>query len=115
MKLLRYGMPGQEKPGALDARGQIRDLSQVLPDVAGEVLQPKSVERLRKTDLTALPEVDSQVRLGPCVGAVGKFICVGLNYSDHAVESGFSIPREPVLFMKATSAICGPNDNVIIP
>jgi len=115
MKLLRYGMPGQEKPGALDTTGQIRDLSQVLPDIAGEVLQTESVERLRKTDLTALPKVDSRVRLGPCVGAVGKFICVGLNYSDHAAESEFRIPREPVLFMKATSAICGPNDDVVIP
>src|SRR5947207_3379996 len=115
MKLLRYGLPGHEKPGALDANGQIRDLSQLVPDIAEAVLQPESIERLKKTDLVKLPRVDSTVRIGPCVGHVGKFICVGLNYADHAAEAGAAVPSEPVLFMKATSAICGPNDDVIIP
>ncbi len=105
MKLLRYGLVGQEKPGAIDANGQIRDLSQVVPDIGEEVLLPQSLERLEKTDLTTLPRVDGKVRIGPCVGHVGKFICIGLNY----------VPSEPVLFMKATSAICGPNDDVVIP
>ena len=115
MKLLRYGLLGHEKPGALDANGQIRDLSQIVPDIAEAVLQPESIERLKKTDLVKLPRVDSTVRIGPCVGHVGKFICVGLNYADHAAEAGAAVPSEPVLFMKATSAICGPNDDVIIP
>ena len=108
-------MLGQEKPGAIDANGQIRDLSQVVPDIADEVLLPQSIERLKKTNLTTLPRVDEKVRIGPCVGQVGKFICVGLNYADHAAETGVAVPSEPVLFMKATSAICGPNDDVIIP
>ena len=115
MKLLRYGLPGQEKPGAIDANGQIRDLSQVVPDIAKEVLLPQSIERLKETNLTTLPRVDEKVRIGPCVGHVDKFICVGLNYADHAAEAGAAVPSEPVLFMKATSAIGGPNDNVIIP
>ena len=115
MKLLRYGLPGQEKPGVLDAAGQIRDLSQVVPDIAGEALLPEAIERLKKTDLTALPRVDAKVRLGPCVGSVGKFICIGLNYADHAAEAGAAVPGEPVLFMKATSAICGPDDDIVIP
>jgi 2-keto-4-pentenoate hydratase/2-oxohepta-3-ene-1,7-dioic acid hydratase in catechol pathway len=115
MKLLRYGLPGHEKPGALDANGQIRDLSQVVPDIADEVLLPQSIERLRKTDLTTLPRINETVRIGPCVGRARKFICVGLNYADHAAEAGAAVPSEPVLFMKATSAICGPNDDVIIP
>jgi len=115
MKLLRYGLLGHEKPGALDANGHIRDLSQVVPDIAKEVLLPQSIERLKKTNLTTLPRVDEKVRIGPCVGHVGKFICVGLNYADHAAEAGAAVPSEPVLFMKAISAICGPNDDVIIP
>jgi 2-keto-4-pentenoate hydratase/2-oxohepta-3-ene-1,7-dioic acid hydratase in catechol pathway len=115
MKLLRYGLPGHEKPGAVDAAGQTRDLSQVVADIAGDVLLPESIRRLTTTDLTTLPKVDGKVRLGPCVGNVRKFICIGLNYSDHAAESGMVLPREPVLFMKATSAICGPNDDVVIP
>jgi 2-keto-4-pentenoate hydratase/2-oxohepta-3-ene-1,7-dioic acid hydratase in catechol pathway len=115
MKLLRYGLLGQEKPGAVDANGQIRDLSEVVPDIAEEVLLPESIERLKNTDLTILPRVDPKVRIGPCVGHVGKFICVGLNYADHAAEAGAAVPSEPVLFMKATSAICGPNDDVVIP
>src|ERR1700720_2279051 len=115
MKLLRYGLAGQEKPGAIDANGQIRDLSEVVPNIADEVLIPQSIERLKNTDLAILPRVDPTVRIGPCVGHVGKFICVGLNYADHAAETGAAIPSEPVLFMKATSAICGPNDDVVIP
>jgi 2-keto-4-pentenoate hydratase/2-oxohepta-3-ene-1,7-dioic acid hydratase in catechol pathway len=115
MKLLRFGVVGQERPGAIDANGQIRDLSEVVPNIAGEVLLPKSIERLKNTDLRLLPRVDAKVRIGPCVGQVGKFICVGLNYADHAAEAGAAVPSEPVLFMKATSAICGPNDVVVIP
>ncbi|HEX4487578.1 MAG TPA: fumarylacetoacetate hydrolase family protein [Terriglobales bacterium] len=115
MKLLRYGLPGKEKPGALDAQGRIRDLSKVVPDIAGETLLPESIERLKALDLNTLPIVEGTPRLGPCVGSVGKFICVGLNYADHAAETGATLPSEPILFMKATSAIVGPNDDVIIP
>jgi 2-keto-4-pentenoate hydratase/2-oxohepta-3-ene-1,7-dioic acid hydratase in catechol pathway len=109
MKLLRFGNPGQEKPGALDSEGHIRDLSGVIVDIAGGALLAASLERLRQIDLRSLPLVDGSPRLGPCVGSVGKFLCIGLNYSDHAAESGMAVPAEPVLFMKATSAICGPN------
>jgi len=115
MKLLRYGLPGCEKPGLLDANGQIRDLSGQVRDIAEETLLPESLDRLRKTDASALPKIERAVRTGACVGRVGKFICIGLNYSDHVAEAGASVPSEPVLFMKATSAICGPNDDVIIP
>ena len=115
MKLLRYGNPGAEKPGALDSEGNIRDLSGVVADIAGATLLPESIEKLRQIDLHTLPLVEGSPRLGPCVGAVGKFLCIGLNYADHAAESGAAVPAEPVLFMKATSAICGPNDNVRIP
>ena len=115
MKLLRYGNPGQEKPGLLDSDGAIRDLSGVVPDLAGDALLPASLERLRKLDPATLPRVDGSPRLGPCVAGVGKFICVGLNYSDHAAESGMKVPAEPIIFMKATSAIVGPNDDVAIP
>jgi 2-keto-4-pentenoate hydratase/2-oxohepta-3-ene-1,7-dioic acid hydratase in catechol pathway len=115
MKLLRYGLPGQEKPGLLDSKGCIRDLSGVVPDLAGQHLLPDSLERLKAIPIETLPLVADGVRIGPCVGSIGKFLCVGLNYADHAAESGMEIPREPVLFMKATSAICGPNDNVVIP
>ena len=115
MKLLRFGNRGQEKPGALDSEGQIRDLSGVVADIAGATLLPDSLEGLRQIDLHTLPLVAGSPRLGPCVGSVGKFLCIGLNYSDHAAESGMAVPAEPVLFMKATSAICGPNDNVVIP
>ncbi len=115
MKLLRYGSPGYERPGLLDANGQIRDLSGLVRDIAEETLLPESLERLRKTDATALPKIEHAVRIGACVGRVGKFICIGLNYSDHVAEAGASVPSEPVLFMKATSAICGPNDDVMIP
>src|ERR1044071_818247 len=115
MKLLRYGLAGQEKPGIVDGDGQIRDLSSIISDISGDVLLPESLERLSKTDLAALPRVKTPVRFGPCVGKVGKFLCIGLNYSDHAAESGVAVPKEPVLFMKATSSIMGPNDNVEIP
>jgi 2,4-diketo-3-deoxy-L-fuconate hydrolase len=115
MKLLRYGPPGQEKPGIITADGEIRDLSGIITDVAGEALLPESIETLRTTDTSRLPIVPKQPRIGPCVGVVGKFICIGLNYSDHAKEAGMALPAEPVIFMKATSAICGPDDNVVIP
>ena len=115
MKLLRFGNPGQEKPGALDSDGNIRDLSSVIADVAGPALSAASIARLRQLDLHTLPLVPGSPRLGPCVGSVGKFLCIGLNYSDHAAESGMAVPAEPVLFTKATSAICGPYDDVIIP
>jgi len=94
MKLLRYGLAGQEKPAAIDANGEIRDLSEVVPNIAEEVLLPQSIERLKNTDLTILPRVDPKVRIGPCVGKVGKFICVGLNYADHAAEAGSEVGGE---------------------
>jgi 2-keto-4-pentenoate hydratase/2-oxohepta-3-ene-1,7-dioic acid hydratase in catechol pathway len=115
MKLLRYGEPGREKPGMLGPRGEIRDLSGTIPDLSGDALLPESLNKLRQISVGSLREVTGQVRLGPCVGCVGKFICIGLNYSDHAAESGMKMPAEPILFMKATSAVCGPNDNIIIP
>ena len=115
MKLLRYGPEGQEKPGILDADGGIRDLSGVIEDVAGAALDDVSLAKLRELDLTALPLADGDQRLGPCVGRVGKFVCIGLNYADHAAESGMELPQEPVVFFKATSAIMGPNDTVEIP
>lgn len=115
MKLLRYGLPGQEKPGILAANGETRDLSAIVPDLAGESLLPASIEKLRNTDISLLPVVAGQPRIGPCVGNVGKFICIGLNYSDHAAEARMALPVEPVIFMKATSSICGPDDDVLIP
>ncbi len=115
MKLLRYGALGAEKPGALDEAGNIRDLSGVIGDVAGETLSDASIAKLRATDLESLPLVEGNPRLGACVGQVGKFICIGLNYADHAAESGMALPEEPVIFFKATSAICGPNDDIEIP
>jgi 2-keto-4-pentenoate hydratase/2-oxohepta-3-ene-1,7-dioic acid hydratase in catechol pathway len=115
MKLVRYGAAGLEKPGVLDEAGTLRDLSGVIPDLAGEALLPASLQRLRQIAVSTLPPVGGQPRLGPCVGDVGKFICVGLNYSDHARETGNPIPSEPILFMKATSAIAGPNDGILIP
>ncbi|MCZ8313120.1 MAG: ureidoglycolate lyase [Rhodospirillales bacterium] len=115
MKLLRYGNPGHEKPGMLDAKGQLRDLSQVCHDIAGETLSPAGLARLAKIDPASLPLVAGNPRLGACVSGIGKFICIGLNYADHAAESGLTVPPEPVLFLKATSAVCGPNDAVIIP
>jgi 2-keto-4-pentenoate hydratase/2-oxohepta-3-ene-1,7-dioic acid hydratase in catechol pathway len=115
MKLLRYGAPGAEKPGLLDSTGAIRDLSGTVPDISGETLLPESLARLRKIDAASLPRVSGTPRIGPCVGRVGKFICIGLNYSDHAAESGMAVPKEPIVFMKATSSIVGPNDNLEIP
>ena len=115
MKLIRYGEPNQERPGLLDNFGNLRDLSQVIPDLAGEYLLPDSIQRLHELDVNGLPEVNGNPRLGPCVGRIGKFICIGLNYSDHAAESGMQVPPEPVIFFKATSAVCGPNDNLVIP
>ncbi len=115
MKLLRFGPDGHEKPGILDDNGKIRDLSGIATDIAGKTLSPEDLTALSQTDLSALPLVGDDVRLGPCVAGTGKFICIGLNYADHAAESGLEVPPEPVIFMKATSAICGPNDPVIIP
>ena len=115
MKLLRYGMSGNEKPGMLDDEGVLRDLSGIVDDIAGETLLPDNIERLRNLESKTLSEVEGNPRLGPCVGQIGKFICIGLNYSDHAKESGLSVPPEPIIFTKYTSAICGANDDVIIP
>jgi 2,4-diketo-3-deoxy-L-fuconate hydrolase len=115
MKLLRFGESGKERPGILHADGTIRDLSGVIPDLAGSALLPDSIARLRQLDHGILPRVNGAQRLGPCVAGVGKFICVGLNYSDHAAESNMPIPAEPIIFMKATSSICGPNDDVVLP
>ncbi|WP_116140457.1 ureidoglycolate lyase [Trinickia diaoshuihuensis] len=115
MKLLRYGPKGQEKPGLLDADGVIRDLSAVVDDIAGDVLGEAGLARLRGLDTSALPRVPQGVRLGACVGRVGKMVCIGLNYADHAAESNLPVPTEPVVFNKWTSAIVGPNDDIEIP
>jgi 2-keto-4-pentenoate hydratase/2-oxohepta-3-ene-1,7-dioic acid hydratase in catechol pathway len=115
MKLLRYGPSGREKPGLLAPDGEIRDLSAIISDIAGDALLPGSMEKLRNADISRLPIVQGRPRMGPCVGSVGKFVCIGLNYSDHAKESGMTLPVEPVIFMKATSSICGPDDDVVMP
>lgn len=119
MKLLRFGAPGQEKPGLLDNDGNVRDLSTIINDVAGEALSPAILNKISTLDIKNLPIVDGKpqedLRLGPCVGQTGKFICIGLNYADHAAESGMDIPPEPVIFNKWTSAIVGPDDDVQIP
>jgi 2-keto-4-pentenoate hydratase/2-oxohepta-3-ene-1,7-dioic acid hydratase in catechol pathway len=115
LKLLRHGPAGAERPGLLAADGTIRDLTGIVPDIAGAVLSDAGQSALRGIDISALPVVDPATRLGPCVAGTGKFICIGLNYADHAAESGMAVPPEPVIFMKATSAICGPNDPIIIP
>lgn len=119
MKLLRYGPAGQERPGVLDNDGRVRDLSAVVGDIAGDALTPDGLAKLRDIDIDALPLVSGtpqqDLRLGPCVGRVGKFICIGLNYADHAAESGLPVPTEPVVFAKWTSAICGPDDDIKIP
>jgi 2,4-didehydro-3-deoxy-L-rhamnonate hydrolase len=115
LKLVRYGPRGWEKPGLLDAAGKLRDLSEHVPDIAGPALTPEGLNRLRALDPETLPLVEGEPRLGPCVGRVGKFLCIGLNYADHAAESGLEVPPEPVLFTKATSAIIGPDDDVVIP
>ncbi|MEO5620562.1 MAG: fumarylacetoacetate hydrolase family protein, partial [Cypionkella sp.] len=114
MKLLRYGALGAEKPGLMAEDGTVRDLSGLVGDIAGDVLSDAGLAKIRAADIASLPVVTPQ-RLGACVGGTGKFICIGLNYADHAAESGMAVPPEPVIFMKATSAICGPNDPIIIP
>ncbi len=114
MKLMRVGAAGEERPAILDQDGMVRDLSSIVADIAGEALLPASMKAISQTDLSTLPDIVVD-RIGPCVGQVGKFICIGLNYSDHAAESGMPVPEEPVIFLKATSAICGPNDDVLIP
>lgn len=115
MKLLRYGNAGSERPGLLDNNGKLRDLSAHVADINGEFLQPETLDKLRQLDPQSLPLVSGEPRLGACVGKVGKFICIGLNYADHAAETGAEIPKEPVVFSKWTSAIVGPNDDVEIP
>jgi 2,4-diketo-3-deoxy-L-fuconate hydrolase len=119
MKLLRYGAPGAEKPGLLDTSGRVRDLSGKVPDIAGQALRPDGLKALQDLDIDALPLVDGipqeDLRLGPCVGDIGKFVCIGLNYADHAEEAGMPIPAEPIIFNKWTSAIVGPNDPIQVP
>ncbi|MBX3568345.1 MAG: fumarylacetoacetate hydrolase family protein [Rhizobiaceae bacterium] len=115
MKLIRYGEPGREKPGLVDASGVIRDLSAHVMDLSGAELDPASLASLAGLDIESLPAVSGNPRIGPCVSGTGKFICIGLNYADHAAESGLAVPPEPVIFMKASSAIAGPDDDVLIP
>ncbi|GGG10660.1 2-hydroxyhepta-2,4-diene-1,7-dioate isomerase [Rhizobium wenxiniae] len=115
MKFLRYGAPGAEKPAIVDADGKIRDLSAHVSDLSGAALAPDALAKLGAIDAKSLPLVEGNPRLGPCVAGTGKFICIGLNYSDHAAETGATVPPEPIIFMKASSAIVGPNDNVTIP
>jgi 2-keto-4-pentenoate hydratase/2-oxohepta-3-ene-1,7-dioic acid hydratase in catechol pathway len=115
MKLLRYGPPGREKPGLVDADGRIRSLAGVVPDISGDVLSPKSLAKLAKLKTDKLPKVGGNPRIGPCIGRVGNFIAVGLNYADHAAENDRPPPKEPIIFNKAPSSICGPNDDTMIP
>jgi 2-keto-4-pentenoate hydratase/2-oxohepta-3-ene-1,7-dioic acid hydratase in catechol pathway len=115
MKLVRYGNPGEEKPGMIDADGVLRDLSAHVDDIAGAALGDEAMARLRSLDPASLPAVGGNPRLGPCVGQIGKFLCIGLNYTDHAEETGNPIPAHPILFFKANSAVVGPNDDVVIP
>ena len=115
MKLIRYGAPGREKPGILDAQGRVRDLSKIVPDIAGAALSPSGLTKLRKLKPDKLPLVRGTPRLGACVGRVGNLIAIGLNYSDHAAEAGMPIPKEPIIFNKAPSCVCGPNDDTITP
>jgi 2-keto-4-pentenoate hydratase/2-oxohepta-3-ene-1,7-dioic acid hydratase in catechol pathway len=115
MKLVRYGNAGAERPGLIDKNGKIRDLAAIVSDLSGTSLSLDSLAKLKGIVHESLPLVDDGVRLGPCVAGVGKFVCIGLNYSDHAAESGMAGPTEPVVFMKATSSICGPNDDVELP
>ena len=112
MKLLRYGPKGAEKPGLLDANNQMRDLSSIIPDLTGDTVDPGTMARLSALDTDTLPPVEGTPRIGPCIGNVGKFVCIGLNYSDHAKETGSPIPSEPIVFMKATSSINGPDDDI---
>lgn len=115
MKLLRVGEPGKERPAMLDEQGELRDLSHFIDDLAGDALLPSALERLRQLPLSELPKISGEPRIGACVGQIGKFICIGLNYADHAAETGADIPLEPVVFSKWTSAVVGPNDAVRIP
>jgi 2-keto-4-pentenoate hydratase/2-oxohepta-3-ene-1,7-dioic acid hydratase in catechol pathway len=115
MKLLRYGIAGQERPGILDSNGKVRELDSVVSDINGKTLSEETLKKIASLDINSLPIVNEPVRFGACVNGVGKFICIGLNYADHAAESGVAVPSEPVVFMKATSAITGPNDNIIKP
>jgi 2-keto-4-pentenoate hydratase/2-oxohepta-3-ene-1,7-dioic acid hydratase in catechol pathway len=115
MKLVRFGAPGREKPGILDADGKIRDLSGVVPDIAGESLSPAGLGTIRNANIASLPVVPAGTRIGACVGKVGNFIAIGLNYADHAAEAGMPIPKEPIIFNKAPSCICGPDDDTMIP
>ncbi|GGB19056.1 fumarylacetoacetate hydrolase family protein [Allosediminivita pacifica] len=115
MKLLRFGAKGAEKPGLMHEDGTIRDLSGVIDDLAGDTLYPEALAKIAATDASSLPVVEGDPRLGPPIAGTGKFICIGLNYSDHAAETGATVPPEPIIFMKATSAICGPNDPIVIP
>jgi len=115
MKLLRFGDIGKEKPGILDKNGIIRDLSGHIIDINGDTINDESLNKISSIDLSTLPIVPDGTRLGACVGNIGKFLCIGLNYSDHAAESGLPVPSEPILFSKATSAVVGPNDNIEIP
>lgn len=115
MKLLRVGPVGKEKPAAIDQNGDIRDLSYLVEDISGAQLSPEALDKLAKQDLTTLPLITEDTRIGACIGNVGKFVCIGLNYADHAEESGMAIPEQPVVFNKWTSAICGPNDPIIKP
>jgi len=112
MKLLRYGPKGAEKPGLLDGNNQIRDLSSIIPDLTGDTVDPGTIARLSALDTDTLPPVEGTPRIGPCIGNVGKLVCIGLNYSDHAKETGSPIPSEPIVFMKATSSINGPDDDI---
>ena len=115
MKLVRIGEPGKERPAIVDEQGELRDLSQHIDDIAGDTLLPENLDKLRHISLDSLPKISGEPRIGACVGRIGKFICIGLNYADHAAETGADIPAEPVVFNKWTSAVVGPNDNVRIP
>ncbi|HTC05928.1 MAG TPA: fumarylacetoacetate hydrolase family protein, partial [Xanthobacteraceae bacterium] len=115
MKLVRYGAPGREKPGLIDAKGNIRDLSKIVPDISGAVLSPGGLAKLKKLNPEKLPLVKGKPRIGPCIPKPGNFIAIGLNYSDHAAEAGMPIPKEPIIFNKAPSCLCGPNDDTIVP
>ena len=115
MKLVSFGPAGREKPGIIDAQGRIRDLSKVVPDLAGDALSPKGLAKIRTAKIDTLPLVRGSVRLGPCVAGTTNLIAIGLNYADHAAETGAPIPKEPIIFNKAVSCICGPNDDTMIP
>jgi 2,4-diketo-3-deoxy-L-fuconate hydrolase len=115
MKLVRFGAPGREKPGIVDKDGKIRDLSEVVPDIAGETLSPQGLAKIGTVDLSKLPTIKSGTRLGPCVGGTRHFVAIGLNYKDHAAETGTKIPDEPIIFQKAPNSIVGPNDDTMVP